>query len=279
MPFSPYHFELGNFKCIAIRDGGHMGSADVIFVNAPEQELAQALQVHNLEADQLRSTWTCLLIDTGEQNLLIDTGSGSGVPVGGQLLAQLEEVGYTADEIDNVFLTHGHPDHIGGCTDDDGKPIFEQARYVMGQKEYEFWSEEENLMDLGEKMANFARKNLPAIKAQVEFVEGDDDVLPGIRAIEAFGHTPGHLGLEIQSEGEVLLHLADSVLHPLHLEHPRWYANVDIQPDQMVATRYRLLEHAAVLGAIVLIYHFDFPSIGYVVQDGESWRWQSVSSE
>lgn len=69
-----YHFELGGYKCIAIRDGGHMGSADFIFCNAPEQGVTQALQHHNLIADQLGSSWTCLLVDTGEKTLLIDTG-------------------------------------------------------------------------------------------------------------------------------------------------------------------------------------------------------------
>ncbi len=272
----PYRFELGSFLCIAICDGGHMGSADFIFCNAPELDLAQTLEKHTLEADQLKSSWTCLLVDTGEKTLLVDTGVGSGVPGGGQLVELLEREGYPAENIDMVFITHGHPDHIGGCTGENGKLVFERARYLMGKTEYEFWTMEENLSNLGGMMEMFARKNLPAIRERVQFVKGDDEVLPGIQAVKAFGHTPGHLGLEIQSQGEQLLHLSDVALHPLHLEQPEWHAKVDIQPEQMVATRYDLLGRAAKIKAKVLFPHFDFPGIGYVLQAENAWHWQSI---
>jgi glyoxylase-like metal-dependent hydrolase (beta-lactamase superfamily II) len=273
---TPYHFELGDFKCIAIRDGGHMGSADVIFCNAPEKELTQALRRHNLEADSLESSWTCLLVDTGPKTLLIDTGVGSELSSGGNLVRQLEEAGYPPERIDLIFLTHGHPDHIGACTDAAGKLAFENARYLMAKTEYEFWTENENLPNLGDTMVRFARKKLPAIREHLQLLEGDEEVLPGVQAVKAFGHTPGHLCLEIRSQGQVLFNFADLVLHPLHLEYPEWYATVDIQPEQLVATRYHLLERASTRRAKVLIFHFDFPSIGYVVQDGESWRWRPV---
>ena len=277
MKLAPWHFRLGRFRCIAIRDGGHRGSADFLFCNAPQHEIAQALQSHTLAADQLVSSWTCLLVDTGENTLLVDTGIGSGIPDGGKLVTQLAQEGYSTEDIDLVFLTHGHGDHIGGCTDDHGKLTFSNARYVMGKTEYEFWMSNENLSTVSEGMARFARKNLPAIRQRVELVEGGEEILPGIRAVEAFGHTAGHMGLEIQSEGEVLLHLADAALHELHVEFPQWYAPVDMQPEQVIATRHQVLERAATSGAKVLFYHFSFPSIGYVLRDEDTWRWRSVA--
>jgi len=272
----PWHLTLGNFKCIAIRDGGHMGEADFLFCNAPQQEVMQALQKYGLEADQLISSWTCLLVDTGEKTLLIDTGVGSGITIGGQLPSQLAQEGYPLENIDLVFLTHGHGDHIGGCTDGDGKVAFSKARYLMGKLEYEFWTSEENLSNLDEEMAEFARKKLPAIRERVQLVEGGEEILPGIQVLEAFGHTLGHMALEIQSQRETLLHFADAALHEIHIEHPDWYAPVDMNPEQMIATRYKLLERAASSRAKVLVSHFDFPCIGYVLRDGDTWRWKPI---
>jgi glyoxylase-like metal-dependent hydrolase (beta-lactamase superfamily II) len=271
MAESLFHFTHGEFKCIAIRDGGHMGSADFLFVNAPADELSAALRKHNLEMDQLPSSWTCLLVDTGDVKLLVDTGVGGGNPNGGQLLPQIEQSGYSAADIDLVFITHGHPDHLGGSAGEDNKPVFPRAKYLIGKREFEFWMEES-----GERMVQFIRPKLKAIEDHLETVEGESEVLPGIRVIEAYGHTPGHLGLEISSQGETLLNLADSVLNPLHLEHPEWYSRVDVHPEQMIATRLRLLELAAQQKSLVLFFHFEFPSLGYVEKDGTRWSWQFV---
>lgn len=276
MNTAPWHFTIGNFKCIAIRDGGHMGSADFLFSNAPQQEVAQALQKYSLETDQLKSSWTCLLVDTGGKVLLIDTGIGSGVPIGGQLVSQLAQEGYPPENVDFVFLTHGHGDHIGGCTDANGRLAFSRARYLMGKVEYGFWTSEENLSMLDEEMADFSRKKLPAIRERLQLVEGGEEILPGIQTIEAFGHTPGHMGVEIQSRGETLYQLADTALHEIHIEHPDWYAPVDMNPERMIATRINLMEQAVSKRAKVLLTHFDFPSIGYILRDGDTWRWKSI---
>lgn len=276
MNAKPWHFTLGSLKCIAIRDGGHMGSADFLFSNAPQQEVAQALQKFNLEPDQLKSSWTCLLVDNGEKTLLIDTGIGSGIPIGGQLASLLTQEGYPPENIDLVFLTHGHGDHIGGCIDGNGNLAFSQAHYLMGRIEYGFWTSEENLSNLENDMAEFARKKLPAIQGRVRLVEGGENILPGIQVLEAFGHTLGHMCLEIQSQGETLLYLADAVLHEIQIEHPDWYAPVDMNPEQMITTRYKLLERAASINAKVLVSHFDFPSIGYVTSERDTFCWRSL---
>jgi len=90
------------------------------------------------------------------------------------------------------------------------------------------------------------------------------------------GHTPGHMALTTSSGGEQLLYISDAVLHPIHLEHPEWYAAVDFTPEQVVATRCRLLNMATVERAMVLAFHFPFPGLGHVVQKGEGWKWHPI---
>lgn len=271
---SHFQFTLGEFECTALRDGGQVGSTDFLFVNAPSDELKTALQKHDLELDQLWSTWTCLLVDTGQGKLLVDTGVGSGDERGGNLLPQLGQVGVRPEDIDMVFLTHGHPDHLGGCTGADDKPAFPRARYMIAKPEYQFWMDTQHQEDMYIQMEQIARTKLSAIEAQLELVEAEAEIIPGIRTIDAIGHTPGHLGLEIHSQGETLLNLADSVLHPLHLEHPEWYSRVDVLPEQMIVNRKRLLERAARETTLVLFFHFEFPSLGYVEKASKGWRWR-----
>jgi len=82
----------------------------------------------------------------------------------------------------------------------------------------------------------------------------------------------------ISSGGEELLCVSDAVLHPIHLEQPQWCAAVDFDPDQVVATRRRLLSRAAADKALVLAFHFPFPGMGHVVQKGEGWKWQPTET-
>jgi glyoxylase-like metal-dependent hydrolase (beta-lactamase superfamily II) len=278
MTATPYHFQLGDFHCMAICDGRQSISQETLFHKAPEQLLAQALRQNGLEPDKLEIAWTCLLVDTGETTLLVDTGMGSGGADGGQLAAQLTEAGYPVEAIDLVFITHGHADHVGGCTDANGRSVFKNARYLMGRRDYTYWMEVENHPIFSAATIQFVQQKLTAVQPQMEWVAGGDEILPGVRVIEAFGHTPGHLALEIQFRGETLLHLADAAHHALHLVHPDWHTIVDDPAEPVIATRRRLLQRAAAAGAKVLFYHFDFPSLGYVVPDGDAWRWQPVSN-
>jgi glyoxylase-like metal-dependent hydrolase (beta-lactamase superfamily II) len=109
----------------------------------------------------------------------------------------------------------------------------------------------------------------------MKLVEDGESVLPGIRVLSAPGHTFGHVVVEIVSEAEKLLYLADTALHPIHLEHADWTASVDQIPEQAVKTRRAFYERAAQPETLVLFFHFyPFPSLGYILKQGESWRWK-----
>ena len=285
-----YPFKVGTFECIAISDGTLTYTpptfpppATLLFTNAPRERLEQVLLEYNLRPEQW-GEWTspfiCLVVNTGDHLVLVDTGAGVLAPTTGRLLQNLKAEGIAPEEIDTVILTHGHPDHIGGNTDAQGKPAFPNARYVMWKDEWDFWTSEqaEQRLDehIRELLLKFARENLPPIQAKVDLFDRETEIVPGIRAVAAPGHTPGHMALEISSEGEKLLCISDAVLHPIHLEQPEWHAAVDFDPKQVVATRRRLLDRAASGKALVLAFHFPFPGLGRAVQKGEGWQWQPI---
>ncbi len=287
-----YQFELGNFHCVAVSDGTHTYTpptfpppAIFLFANAPKERLEPVLLEHNLRPEQWlewTSPYICLVINTGKYRVLVDTGADGLGPNTGKLLQNLQAAGIAREDIDTVILTHGHPDHIGGNTDGEGKLTFPDARYVMWKSEWDFWTsgQAETKLDehVRERQLKFARKNLPPIQGRLELVDREIEIASGIRALAAPGHTPGHMALTISSRGEQLLCISDVVLHPIHLEHPEWCAGTDFSPSQVVATRRRLLSIAAARNALVLVFHFPFPGLGHVSQSGDAWQWQPIET-
>jgi len=284
-----YGFKVGSFDCLAVSDGTftYPSPSPFLFANAPKERLEQVLRAHKIQLEKWEewtSPYICLLIDTDEHLVLVDTGAGGLGPNTGKLLQNLKAEGIAIGDIDTIILTHGHPDHVGGNTDSEGKSAFPHARFVMWKDEWDFWTGEPDLSGLKADehikglLVTFARNNLLPIRGQIDLVEDETEIVPGIRAIPAPGHTPGHMALAISSRGQRLLVISDSVIHPIHMEHPDWYAAVDLDPDQVVDTRRQLLNRAAVEKALVLAFHFPFPGLGRVVQKGESWQWRPIET-
>ena len=284
-----FPFKVGTFECIVVNDGtfAYPQPAQIFFVSAPKERLEQVLRKHNIDPEQWEqyvSPYPSLVINTGQHLVLVDTGAGRLEPTTGKLIPNLKAEGIAPKDIDTVILTHGHPDHVGGNVDSEGKPAFPNARYIMWKDEWNFWTSEPNLAELKvnehikKLLITFARNNLPPIQDQLDLVDRETEIVPGIRAVAAPGHTPGHMAVAIASDSEQLLYISDAVLHPIHLEQPDWYAAVDFAPQQVVTTRRRLLNLAAAEKALVLAFHFPFPSLGYVVQKEEGWQWQPVET-
>jgi len=282
-----FPFQVGTFKCVVVNDGtfAYPHPAQIFFLNAPKERLEQVLRKHNLDPQQWEqyvSPYPCLVINTGQHQVLVDTGAGSLEPTTGKLIPNLHAEGIAPEDIDTVILTHGHPDHIGGNIDSEGKPAFPNARYIMWKDEWDFWTSEPNLAELSidehikEVLITVARNNLPPIQDQLDFVDHETEIVPGIRAVAAHGHTPGHMVVAVAPDSEQLLYISDAVLHEIHLEQPDWYAAVDLAPEQVVTTRRRLLDRAATEKALVLAFHLPFPGLGYVIQKGEGWWWQPI---
>ena len=275
-------FRIGEFSCTPISDGGSPFPAAWLLSNLSDEERAQALSANNMPSDQIVCDYTCLLIRTPTNTLLLDTGAGNLVTSGGKLLQNLERESTRAGDIDTVILTHAHPDHIGGIVTVEGKPAFPNARFVMWKSEWDFWTAD-NIDLSGSQLPDelktshliaAVRRFLPPIQNQVELIERATEIVSGIHLVSAPGHTPGHTAVLITSGGDSLLHLADAVIHPIHLKNPAWQTAFDLQHNDASRTRRRLLDRASADQMRVMAYHFPFPGVGHVVTRGLGWEWE-----
>ncbi len=275
-----YRFKLGDFEITTISDSESFvdGPFPLIGQNADEASVRKLMRDNLLPEHKYQPGFTPTLINTGKEIVLIDTGNGSTGfvprPDGGWLAAQLGPAGFKPEDIDIVLLSHGHLDHVGGIIEN-GQPLFPNARYVIGAIEHDFWAPEGKFSGDMEKFAGIYRASVNPVAGKLTFIKPGDDVVSGIRAIEAYGHTPGHLAFMIESGSKQALFWGDCAHHQVaSLAHPEWHCVFDTDKEQGAATRRRIFDMAATDRLPVIGYHMPFPSLGFVetIAPG-SYRW------
>jgi glyoxylase-like metal-dependent hydrolase (beta-lactamase superfamily II) len=157
---------------------------------------------------------------------------------------------------------------------EDGQPLLPNVRYVTGEVEYDFWSPEDRLSGPTERVATLVQANVVPLAEKTSFIKEGAQVAPGIEAIAAFGHTPGHMVFHIESAGRRLLLTADTANHFVaSLQRPEWHVRFDMDKEQAVAARRRIFDMVAAERIPFTGYHMPFPSVGYVEQSELGYRY------
>jgi glyoxylase-like metal-dependent hydrolase (beta-lactamase superfamily II) len=156
---------------------------------------------------------------------------------------------------------------------------FPNARYVTGRVEYDFWTHDDRLSGPTENAANLVRANVVPLAEQMTFIGDGDDVVSGITAVAAFGHSPGHMAYHIENEGRRLLIWADTANHfVMSVQRPEWHVRFDMDKEAAIATRKRLFDMANAERLPVTGYHMPFPAVGFIDKPTpDSYRWVQAS--
>jgi len=274
-----YRMPLGAFEITALSDGTVDLPVDQLLTNTTPAKVQAALKRAYLKPP-VETSVNGYLINTGTKLVLIDAGAaGLFGPTLGKLVANLKASGYTPEQVDEIYLTHMHADHVGGITTADGKPVFPNAIVRADAKEAGYWLDQATMDKAPEAKKDFFKGAMASMKPYVDAgrfkgFEGETELVPGIKAIATHGHTPGHAAYVVESNGAKLVVWGD-LMHVAAVQFPDPSVTVQFDSDSKAAMpqRAKAYADAARKGYFVAIAHVSFPGIGQLRADGKGYRW------
>lgn len=270
-----YRHAVGDMVVTALLDG-YLPIEPGLLNGADDETKQRLLRGSFVESGPVDTSINAYVIRGGDRTVLVDGGAGSAFgPNSGKLAQALEAAGVAVEDVDVLVATHLHPDHVGLFATD-GAATFPNAELALHEAERAFWSDESNFSGASEQVRNFARMAREAIAPYAERTRALSDgaeIAPGVALVHLPGHTPGHSGLRLSSDdGEALLW--GDVVHigPVQFPRPDVAIAFDVDPEQAVATRRRVMDMAASDRLEIAGSHIVFPSVGHLAAEGDGYR-------
>jgi glyoxylase-like metal-dependent hydrolase (beta-lactamase superfamily II) len=238
------------------------------------------------EEDRMRLSIHALLVEAPGLRLVVDTCLGNDKvrrsvigrqPLSTNFLGHMAEAGWSRESVGAVVCTHLHVDHVGWNTLlEDGRwvPTFPRARYLFGRAEFAHWSAAAEA-EQAQVLADSVQPILDAGLA--DLVEMDHRLSPEVRLIPTPGHTPGHVSVMIESEGQAAVITGDMTHHPCQMAHPDWSPPFDSDAKASAAMRRRMFADWADRPILVIGTHYAAPTAGHVVSDGDAYRFEGAA--
>jgi len=271
-------FKVGDWNVTSIYDGIWEKGHDPGFVkNATVDETKAALKAGGLTEEFVPITFTVTVAEKDGKLVMFDSGTGGQLSPKAGLLAKqnLQAAGIDAAKISTIVVTHFHPDHIFGLmAKDTNAQVFPDAEIILPAAEYKYWSDPALIATLPEARQVLVKRiqaTLPNWKNVRQVADGAEPV-PGIKAINTNGHTPGHTSYELASGNTKLIVAGDVTNIPaLFMLNPGWHAAFDQDAALAEQSRRRLFEQAIAESAVVAGYHWGLPGAGTIKKDGTGY--------
>lgn len=281
-----YRYKIGDFEVTALSEGSVRNAAvKNMAVNKMEPEIQKALGDAFLPTDHVVNQFNVLVVNTGRNLVLFDSGFGdNGPPTVGNLIPNMQAAGIDPKNIDTILVSHFHGDHISGIRAKGGTANFPNAEVMVPAPEWQFWNDASNQPKVVDAFkpgfANVKRVFDPIGKDLKQYEYGKE-LVPGISSVDARGHSPGHGAFLVTSGNGKLLVTCDTVNHQILIRNPEWSLWADMDAAMAVTARKRLLDMAAADKIQIAAYHLPFPSTGFISKRGDGYEfhpayWQPV---
>lgn len=272
---------VGDFEVTALSDG----TVELPVNKLLKQDAAitdRELAAHFLKSP-LETSDNTFLVNTGSKLVLVDTGAGTLFgPTLGKLLINLKAAGYTPDQVDEIYITHMHPDHVGGLVLN-GVPAFPNAVVRANRHDADYWlspahMEQAPAASKGYFQAAMGSLNPYVTAGRYRSFDGATELMPGIHSVPSKGHTGGHTAYLIESQGQKLLLIGDLIhVAAVQFDHPEVGISFDSEGTVAVAERLKDFAAFAKDGTLVAGAHLPFPGMGHVVVRGKGYEWLPVN--